>query len=68
MSPHLTLVGQLGGGDVQLLVLLLQFRELGLQLGLLQLGAVQLGLCVLMVQLEVVVVLHQLTMGIIQPE
>ena len=39
-SPYFTLIGELGGGDVQLLVLLLQFREFGLQLGLVQLGVV----------------------------
>lgn len=65
--PHLALVGELGGGDVQLLVLLLQFGELGLQLGLVQLGAVQLALCVLVVQLEVLIVPQQLPIGAVQP-
>lgn len=65
--PHLALVGELGGGDVQLLVLLLQFGELGLQLGLVQLGAVQLALCVLVVQLEVLIVPQQLPIVAVQP-
>lgn len=65
---YLALVGELGGGDVELLVLLLQLGELGLQLGLVQLGAVQLALCVLVVQLEVLVVPQQLPVGGVQPE
>ena len=67
VSPYFTLVGELGGRDVQLLVLLLQFREFGLQLGLVQLSVVQLALYVLVVQLEILIVLHQLTIGSIQP-
>ena len=45
----LTLVGEFGGGDVQLLELLLQLGELGLQARLLQLGGVHLALQVLVV-------------------
>lgn len=66
--PYLTLVGELSGGDVELLVLLLQLGELGLQLGLVQLSAVQLALCVLVVQLEVLVVPQQLLVGAVQPK
>lgn len=51
-----------------MLVLFLQLGELGLQLGLIQLGAVQLTLCVLVVQLEVLVVPQQLPVGAVQPE
>lgn len=68
MSPHLTLVGELGGGDVQLLVLLLQFREFCLQLGLVQLGIVQLALDVLVVQLKVFIILQQLAIVSVQSE
>lgn len=68
MSPDLTLVGELGGSDVQLLALLFKFRELSLQLGLVQLGIVQLGLYVLMVQLEILVILQQLTIRRVQSE
>ena len=46
---YLTLVGEFGGGDVQLLELLLQLGELGLQARLLQLGGVHLALQVLVV-------------------
>lgn len=60
MSLYLTLVGEFGGSDVQLLVLLLQFRKFSLQLSLLQLGAVQLALYVLMIQLKVFIILQQL--------
>jgi len=64
--PHLTLVGELGGGDIQLLVLLFQFRKLSLQLGLVQLCIVKLALHVLMLHLKIVVVFYQLTIGSIQ--
>lgn len=66
MSPHLALVGELGGSDVQLLVLLFQLREFGLQLGLVQLGIVQLALYGLMVQLKILIILQQLTIGSVQ--
>lgn len=68
MSPHLALVGELGGSDVQLLVLLLQFGKFSLQLGLVQLRIIQLGLYVLMVQLEVLIILQQLSIGSVQSE
>lgn len=68
VSPHLALVGELGGSDVQLLVLLLQFRKFSLQLGLVQLRIIQLGLYVLMVQLEVLIILQQLSTGSVQSE
>ena len=64
---YLALVGELGGGDVQLLVLILELGEVRLQPGLVQLGAVQQGLQALMVRLELLVVLHQLTVGLVQP-
>lgn len=60
MSLYLTLVGEFGGSDVQLLVLLLQFRKFSLQLSLLQLGTVQLALDVLMIQLKGFIILQQL--------
>lgn len=57
---YLTLVGEFGGSDVQLLVLLLQFGKFSLQLRLLQLSTVQLALYVLMVQLKIFIILQQL--------
>ncbi len=57
---YLALVGQFGGGYVQLLVLLLEFGELGLQTRLLQTGRVQLTLKSLMICLQKLIVLQEL--------
>lgn len=44
VGTYLTLIGEFGGGDIQLLVLFLQLGELGLQARLLQFSSVQLAL------------------------
>lgn len=64
---YLTLVGELGGGDVQLLVLFFEFGELRLQTRLLQPGRVQLTLQCFMIRLQKLIVLQQLTVRQVQP-
>lgn len=64
---YLALVGELGGGDIQLLVLLLQLGELGLQARLLQFSGVQLALQVLVIGLQALVVFQQLLVCSVQP-
>ena len=66
-GPHLTLVGELGGADVQLLVLLSELAEVGLQTGVLQPAAVQLALGALVVQGERLVLPEQLAIRRVQP-
>lgn len=66
-SVYLALVGEFGRGYVQLLVLFLEFGELGLQTGLLQAGRVQLTLKSLMIRLQKLIVLQELLVCRIQP-
>ena len=66
-GSHLALVGELGGADVQLLVLLPEPGELCLQPAVLQLAAVQLALGALVVQRERLVVPEQLAVRRVQP-
>lgn len=68
VGTYLTLVGEFGGGDIQLLVLLLQLGELGLQARLLQFSGVQLALQVLVVSLQALVISQQLLVCSVQPE
>lgn len=67
-GSHLALVGELGGGDIQLLVLLLQLGELSFQARLLQFGGVQLAFQVLVVGLQALVVFQQLLVRSVQPQ
>ena len=64
---YLTLVGELGGGDVQLLELLLELGEVGLQPGVLQLGLIQLALELLVIRCQQLVVAEKLTVCLVQP-
>lgn len=64
---YLTLVGELCGGDVQLLKLLLQLGEVGLQPGVLQLGLVQLALELFVIRRQQLVVVKKLTVCLVQP-
>lgn len=66
-GTYLALVGEFGGGDIQLLVLLLQLGELGLQARLLQFSGVQLALQVLVVGLQALVISQQLLVCSVQP-
>lgn len=61
--PYLTLVGELRGGDVQLLILLFELGEVGLQPGVLQLGLVQLALQLLVIHCQRLVVVKELTVS-----
>lgn len=67
MGTYLALVGEFGGGDIQLLVLLLQLGKLGLQARLLQFRSVQLTLQVLVVGLQALVIFQQLLVCSVQP-
>lgn len=64
---YLALVGEFGGGDIQLLILLLQLGELSLQARLLQFSGVQLALQVLVVGLQALVIFQQLLVCGVQP-
>lgn len=64
---YLTLVGELCGGDVQLLKLLLELGEVGLQPGVLQLGLIQLALELLVIRCQRLVVIEKLTVCLVQP-
>lgn len=67
LSQYLTLVAELGVADVQLLKLLLQFVEIGLQPRVLQLDLVQLTLELLVISCQQLVVVKKLTVRLIQP-
>ena len=63
---YLTLVGEFGGGDVQLLVLLLERGEVGLQARVLQLGGVQQALQALVLRLQLLPLPQKLLVGLVQ--
>lgn len=65
---YLTLVGELCGGDVQLLKLLFELGEVGLQPGVLQLGLVELALELLVIHCQQLVVVKKLTVRLVQPK
>ena len=65
---YLALVCELGGGDVQLLVLLLQLGEVSLQSGVFQGAAVELALQGLVIGLQALVILNELPVRLVQPE
>lgn len=65
--PYLTLVVEFCGGDVQLLELLLEFGEVGLQPRVLQLDLVQLALELLVIRRQQLVVVEELTVRLVQP-
>lgn len=64
---YLALVCELCGGDVELLELLLEFGEVGVQPGVLQLRLVQLALQLLVVGRQQLVVVEKLTVRLVQP-
>lgn len=64
---YLALVAELCAADIQLLELLLQLVEIGLQPGVLQLGLVQLTLQLLVICCQQLVVVKELTVCLIQP-
>ena len=64
---YLTLVGEFGGGDVQLLVLLPELGEVGLQARLLQPGGVQQALQALVLRLQLLILPQKLLVGLVQP-
>lgn len=64
---YLALVCQLGGGDVELLELLLQLGVVCVQPGVLQLGLVQLPLQLLVVGRQQLVVAQKLPVRLVQP-
>lgn len=64
---YLTLVGELCGGDVQLLKLLLELGEVSLQPGVLQLGLIQLALELLVIRGQQLIVVKKLTVCLVQP-
>ena len=64
---YLTLVGEFGGGDVQLLVLLPELGEVDLQVRLLQPGGVQQALKALVLRLQLLVLPQKLLVGLVQP-
>lgn len=67
VSQYLTLVCELGGGDVQLLELLLQLGVVCVQPGVLQLGLVQLPLQLLVVGRQQLVVAQELPVRLVEP-
>lgn len=64
---YLTLVCELGGGDVQLLKLLLELGEVGLQPGVLQLRLIQLALELLVIRCQQLIVFQKLVVRLVQP-
>lgn len=65
--PYLTLVGEFCEVDVQLLVFLLQFGEVGLQPGVLQVGLVQLALQQLVVHCQRLIVTEKQPVCAVEP-
>lgn len=65
---YLALVVEFGGGDVQLLVLLAELGQLGLQARLLQTRGVQQALEALVFRLQLTVLPQKLLVGLVQPE
>lgn len=62
---YLTLVGELCGGDVQLLKLLLELGEVSLQPGVLQLGLIQLALELFVIRRQQLVIVKKLTVCLV---